>query len=267
MARWPLGQGAWLLGRLARSVVGWSSGAAASSLTGWPSRGAGVPGRPWAACGPAARSPRQRCLRADHAPAGEVGMPVAEGGNGAGLHPRPDPAGRRRAGRGRQVGLGPVGRGVRRPGGGGHRGPRAWVPQAGLARRIWTPVDLEAANPNVVAGDINSGSFAVDQQPLFRPDWTGGAGASRERACTWPAPRCRRAPVHGACGDLAARQALADQHRPARRAAAASSAWPWPPSKPPGNAAKDEPPGGMHAGNGSRVDEPPRRRPSAFSWS
>ena len=141
----------------------------------------------------------------------------------------------------------------------------------GFRKLVWPP-DLDAGRPgggqpNVVAGDINGGSFAVDQQPLFRPDWTGGAGAPRERACTWPAPRCRRAPVHGACGDLAARQALADQHRPARLAAAASSAWPWPPSKPPGNAAKDEPPGGMHAGNGSRVDEPPRRRPSAFSWS
>jgi phytoene dehydrogenase-like protein len=42
-----------------------------------------------------------------------------------------------------------------------------------LARRMWTPVDLEAANANVVGGDINGGSFAVDQQLLFRPglDW------------------------------------------------------------------------------------------------
>jgi hypothetical protein len=32
---------------------------------------------------------------------------------------------------------------------------------------------LEAANANVVGGDINGGSFAIDQQLLFRPglDW------------------------------------------------------------------------------------------------
>jgi phytoene dehydrogenase-like protein len=32
-----------------------------------------------------------------------------------------------------------------------------------LARRVWTPSDLEAADPNLVGGDIQAGSFAVDQ--------------------------------------------------------------------------------------------------------
>jgi phytoene dehydrogenase-like protein len=85
-----------------------------------------------------------------------------------------------------------------------------------LARRIWTPPDLEAANPNVVGGDINGGSFAVDQQLLFRPglDWwrwgTPVTGLYLAGAAVPPG-----AGVHGACGDLAARQALADQRRPA----------------------------------------------------
>jgi phytoene dehydrogenase-like protein len=42
-----------------------------------------------------------------------------------------------------------------------------------LARRVWTPVDLEAANTNMVGGDINGGSFAIDRQLVFRSglDW------------------------------------------------------------------------------------------------
>jgi hypothetical protein len=72
----------------------------------------------------------------------------------------------------------------------------------------------------VVAGDINAGSFAIDQQLLFRPglDWwrwgTPVKGLYLTGAAVPPG-----AGVHGACGDLAARQALADQHRPARLAA------------------------------------------------
>jgi phytoene dehydrogenase-like protein len=92
-----------------------------------------------------------------------------------------------------------------------------------LARRIWTPLDLEAANANVVGGDINGGSFAIDQQLLFRPglDWwrwgTPVKSLYLAGASTPPG-----AGVHGACGDLAARQALADQRRPARLATAAT---------------------------------------------
>jgi phytoene dehydrogenase-like protein len=85
-----------------------------------------------------------------------------------------------------------------------------------LARRIWTPADLEAANANVVGGDINGGSFAIDQQLLFRPglDWwrwgTPLKGLYLAGASVPPG-----AGVHGACGDLAAHQALADQRPPA----------------------------------------------------
>jgi phytoene dehydrogenase-like protein len=92
-----------------------------------------------------------------------------------------------------------------------------------LARRIWTPLDLEAANANVVAGDINAGSFAIDQQLLFRPGldwWRWGTPVKSLYLAGASAPP--RAGVHGACGDLAARQALADQHRPAHLTTAAT---------------------------------------------
>src|SRR5215218_5088285 len=92
-----------------------------------------------------------------------------------------------------------------------------------LARRVWTPVDLEAANANVVGGDINGGSFAIDQQLLFRPglDWwrwgTPVKGLYLAGASVPPG-----AGVHSACGDLAARQVLADQYRAGRLAGAAA---------------------------------------------
>jgi phytoene dehydrogenase-like protein len=92
-----------------------------------------------------------------------------------------------------------------------------------LARRIWTPLDLEEANPNVVGGDINGGSFAIDQQLLFRPGldwWRWGTPVKDLYLAGGSVPP--GAGVHGACGDLAARQALADQRRPARLATAAT---------------------------------------------
>jgi phytoene dehydrogenase-like protein len=94
-----------------------------------------------------------------------------------------------------------------------------------LARRAWNPADLEAADASLVDGDIQLGSFAIDQQLLFRPGpswwrwgtpvkglYVGGAGVPPGGG------------VHGACGDLAARQALADQRRPLVLAAAATAA-------------------------------------------
>jgi phytoene dehydrogenase-like protein len=94
-----------------------------------------------------------------------------------------------------------------------------------LARRAWTPVDLEQADANLVDGDIQLGSFAIDQQLIFRPGpswwrwgtplkglYVGGAGVPPGGG------------VHGACGDLAAAQALADQRRPRLLAAAGVAA-------------------------------------------
>jgi phytoene dehydrogenase-like protein len=91
-----------------------------------------------------------------------------------------------------------------------------------LARKAWTPDDLEAADTSLVGGDIQAGSFAIDQQILFRPGpswWRWGTpvkGLYLAGASVPPG-----AGVHGGCGDLAARQALADQERPRMLAVAA----------------------------------------------
>ena len=94
-----------------------------------------------------------------------------------------------------------------------------------LARRAWSPVDLEAADASLGGGDISAGSFAVDQQLLFRPGpswWRWGTpvkGLYLAGASVPPG-----AGVHGACGDLAARQALADHDRPRLLAMTAAGA-------------------------------------------
>jgi phytoene dehydrogenase-like protein len=94
-----------------------------------------------------------------------------------------------------------------------------------LARRAWSPVDLEAADASLAGGDISAGSFAIDQQLLFRPGpswWRWGTpvkGLYLAGASVAPG-----AGVHGACGDLAARQALADHDRPRLLAATAAGA-------------------------------------------
>ena len=94
-----------------------------------------------------------------------------------------------------------------------------------LARRAWTPPDLEAADASLAGGDIQAGSFAIDQQLFFRPGpswWRWGTpvkGLYLAGASVPPG-----AGVHGACGDLAARQALADHDRPRLLALAAVGA-------------------------------------------
>jgi phytoene dehydrogenase-like protein len=84
-----------------------------------------------------------------------------------------------------------------------------------LARRAWSPPQLQAADASLAGGDIQAGSFAIDQQLLFRPGpswWRWGTplkGLYLAGASVPPG-----AGVHGSCGDLAARQALADHDRP-----------------------------------------------------
>ncbi|HEU4897359.1 MAG TPA: NAD(P)/FAD-dependent oxidoreductase [Actinomycetota bacterium] len=94
-----------------------------------------------------------------------------------------------------------------------------------LARRAWSPVDLEAADARLAGGDISAGSFAIDQQLLFRPGpswWRWGTPVKGLYLGGASAPP--GAGVHGACGDLAARQALADHDRPRLLALAAAGA-------------------------------------------
>jgi phytoene dehydrogenase-like protein len=84
-----------------------------------------------------------------------------------------------------------------------------------LARRVWTPGALRAADATLVDGDISGGSFAIDQQLLFRPGprwWRWGSplkGLYLAGASVPPGGG-----VHGGGGDQAARQALADFRRP-----------------------------------------------------
>jgi phytoene dehydrogenase-like protein len=84
-----------------------------------------------------------------------------------------------------------------------------------LARKVWTPADLQAADASLVGGDIQAGSFSIDQQILFRPGpswWRWGTPVKGLYLAGASVPHGARDP--GACGDLAARQALADVERP-----------------------------------------------------
>jgi len=93
-----------------------------------------------------------------------------------------------------------------------------------LARKAWTPADLQAADANLAGGDISGGSFAVDQQLIFRPGpswWRWGTPVKGLYLASAAVPP--GAGVHGACGDQAALQALADQRRPRLLAAGAAA--------------------------------------------
>jgi phytoene dehydrogenase-like protein len=85
-----------------------------------------------------------------------------------------------------------------------------------------SPEDLEAANPNLVGGDIGTGTYTLDQQVVFRPfpgyfrHKTPIAGLYVSGAATHPGGG-----VHGAAGANAARVLLADLRlRPLGRALA-----------------------------------------------
>jgi phytoene dehydrogenase-like protein len=88
----------------------------------------------------------------------------------------------------------------------------------GLASRVVgsavrTPADLEDENPNLVGGDLGSGSMALDQQLVFRPvpGWFRYATPVRGLyLCSASAPP--GGGVHGAVGRNCARRVLAD-HR------------------------------------------------------
>src|SRR5207253_7464154 len=84
-----------------------------------------------------------------------------------------------------------------------------------VATSVRTPVDLEAANPNLVGGDLGGGSSALDQQLVFRPatGWfrhaTPVKGLYLCSASAHPGGG-----VHGMAGRNAAARAIKDSHRP-----------------------------------------------------
>ena len=79
-----------------------------------------------------------------------------------------------------------------------------------LARRVFSPADLESMDANLVGGDVGGG--AVDlHQFLFRPTWRQYATSARDiYICSSSTPP--GGGVHGMCGYHAAKLALARSH-------------------------------------------------------
>jgi phytoene dehydrogenase-like protein len=89
-----------------------------------------------------------------------------------------------------------------------------------LARHITTPQDFQAANANLVGGELNGGTAQLHQELVFRPvpglgrSETPVAGLYLTSASAYPSGG-----VHGACGANAARSALRQRGVLARGAA------------------------------------------------
>jgi phytoene dehydrogenase-like protein len=75
-----------------------------------------------------------------------------------------------------------------------------------LARRVFSPADLESMDANLVGGDIGGGAMDL-RQFLFRPTWRHYAPSARDiYICSASTPP--GGGVHGMCGFHAARMAL-----------------------------------------------------------
>ena len=82
-----------------------------------------------------------------------------------------------------------------------------------VARHVMAPPDLEAANANLVGGDISGGTTQLHQQLVFRPvAGLGRAETPIRRLYLASASAHPGGAVHGACGANAARAAIA-HHR------------------------------------------------------
>jgi phytoene dehydrogenase-like protein len=76
-----------------------------------------------------------------------------------------------------------------------------------LARRVFSPADLESMNANLVGGDIGGGAMDI-RQFLFRPTWRRYATSARDvYICSASTPP--GGGVHGMCGYHAAKTAVA----------------------------------------------------------
>lgn len=79
-----------------------------------------------------------------------------------------------------------------------------------LARRVFSPRDLESMNANLIGGDIGGGAMDLSQF-LFRPTWRHYATSAREiYICSSSTPP--GGGVHGMCGYHAAKTALRRAH-------------------------------------------------------
>jgi phytoene dehydrogenase-like protein len=80
-----------------------------------------------------------------------------------------------------------------------------------LARRVFSPVDLESMDANLVGGDIGGGAMDL-RQIVFRPTWQYYATSARDLyICSSSTPP--GGGVHGMCGYHAAKMALARHPR------------------------------------------------------
>ena len=76
-----------------------------------------------------------------------------------------------------------------------------------LARRVFSPAELESMDANLVGGDIGGGAMDL-RQIVFRPTWRGYATSARDLyMCSSSTPP--GGGVHGMCGYHAANMALA----------------------------------------------------------
>jgi phytoene dehydrogenase-like protein len=83
-----------------------------------------------------------------------------------------------------------------------------------LARRVFSPADLERMDANLIGGDIGGGIMDI-RQFLFRPTWRNYATSARDiYICSASAPP--GGGVHGMCGYHAARMALSRWGRNSR---------------------------------------------------
>ena len=62
-----------------------------------------------------------------------------------------------------------------------------------VGRHIQSPLDLEAANANLVGGATNGGTAGLHQQLFFRPHRAPAGPRPRSPGCSWPAHRHTRA--------------------------------------------------------------------------
>ena len=80
-----------------------------------------------------------------------------------------------------------------------------------LARRVFSPADLESMDANLVGGDIGGGAMDI-RQFLFRPTWRHYATSARDiYICSASTPP--GGGVHGMCGYHAAKMALSRWER------------------------------------------------------
>ena len=87
-----------------------------------------------------------------------------------------------------------------------------------LARHVYTPTKLEAADANLMGGAINGGTSQLHQQLVFRPTvGRGGPGTPVEGLFLASSSAHPGGGVHGACGANAARAMLRGQSPLVRR--------------------------------------------------